>query len=517
MIRERQAADEPVKRMRKGSPVVVPGGMRESQPAANPWTLPPTLKDRDAPTVVDEILKAAIRHGVTDVHVEPRKSGLVIRFRLDGILHVAATHPESAKAAVISRLKILAGMNIAEHRVPQDGRASIDVGKVSTDLRVSTLPSQFGEKVVIRLLRKDASLLDLARLKMPDAVRHRYQDALETPMGFFLVTGPTGCGKTTTLYATLNAVDSRSTNVITLEDPIEYSLEQVTQVPINEEQGLTFASGLRSILRQDPDVVLVGEVRDVETVEIAFRAALTGHKVFSTLHTNDACQAVTRLLDMGSSPYLIAATLRGVLAQRLIRVICDACREPYEANQSELALLGYPTIDRLHRGAGCERCNHTGYRGRVALFEYLRVDETIHRLILERASHLAVRHAAERAGMATMGEYGKKAVLDGRTTVAELQRVLLGNETQEQLCEGCQRVVGMDYVVCPFCQHRLTEVCTKCKASLDAHWEACPSCGQTIERVQDTVYCPTCVAPVDPHADSCPYCGGLLSESRAIA
>jgi type II secretory ATPase GspE/PulE/Tfp pilus assembly ATPase PilB-like protein/RNA polymerase subunit RPABC4/transcription elongation factor Spt4 len=333
---------------------------------------------------------------------------------------------------------------------------------------------------------------------------------LTSPLGFYLVTGPTGSGKTTTLYATLSALDRESLNIITLEDPVEYTLPGIIQVPINEEAGVSFASGLRSILRQDPDVVLVGEIRDLETVEIACRAALTGHKVLSTIHTNDACQAVTRLLDMGTAPSLITATLRGVMAQRLVRKICEGCKEPYEPNETERAVLGYPKEAEIYRGAGCEKCAGTGYSGRMAVFEYFKLEESLHRLILDRASPYAIRNAAQKNGMILMSEFAKKAVIEGKTTVSEIQRVIFSAEGKEQLCENCQRVVAIDFSVCPFCQHVLKESCQGCGAPLDPSWEACPKCGREVDREWKKIYCRRCLAPVEADWTSCRYCGESL-------
>jgi type IV pilus assembly protein PilB len=456
---------------------------------------------------VDAIFRAAIGSRSTDIHFNPTEKELAVRFRIDGILTTVARIPEAKKPATIARLKVASDLDIAEHRIPQDGRQTVEYDGPPVDLRVSTLPSQFGETVVIRLLRKDTSLLDLEKLRMPPAVREAHQDMITNPIGFFLVTGPTGSGKTTTLYATLNALDREEMNVTTLEDPIEYTLPGITQVQINEAAGLTFAGGLRSILRQDPDVVLVGEIRDLETVEIACRAALTGHKVLSTLHTNDACQAVTRLLDMGLAPHLLTATLRGVVAQRLVRLICEQCKESHPPSESELAVLGYPKGVMLQRGGGCEHCAHTGFRGRMAIFEYFKVDESLHRLILDRASPYAIRHAAQRNGMVLMADFAKKAVLDGLTTVGEIQRVVFSAEGSEQLCAGCGRVVSQDFAVCPFCQQSLKERCSGCGSAVEQDWEACPNCGAELEREWQRVFCRSCLAPVDPRWKSCNYCG----------
>jgi type IV pilus assembly protein PilB len=477
-----------------------------SRPASR--ALAQAAQAADPAALVDAIIADAVARRATDVHLEAREGELLVRYRLDGILHAVTTLPRALAAPVTSRIKVLSAMDISERRIPQDGRYTAKPAEAIVDVRVSTLPAQFGEKVVMRLLRKDSKILTLDGVAMPAAVRQAYEEVVRNPLGFYLVTGPTGSGKTTTLHATLASLDRESINVVTLEDPIEYSLPGITQVQVHEAAGLTFASGLHAILRQDPNVILVGEIRDVDTVEIACAAALTGHKVLSTLHTNDACQAITRLLEMGTPPYLITATLRGVLAQRLVRTSCTACRETYRPNETELALLGYPKVDELARGAGCDTCFGTGYLGRTAVFEYFRLEESMHRLVLDRASPLALRHAAQRSGMVSMVEFARRMVLEGRTTVAEIQRVILAAETKERLCGSCQRVVSIEFSICPFCQHVLKEQCGKCRTPVDPGWEACPSCGESIAHEWQRVYCRHCVAPIEPGLSSCPYCGG---------
>jgi len=329
-----------------------------------------------APKVVEALLKKSVELRATDIHIEPARHELVVRLRIDGVLQLAVNLPGSITPSLTSRTKVVSGMDIAEKRSPQDGRYSLEYNQEIVDCRVSSLPSRWGEKIVIRLLKKDVNLIDLDKIQMPPPLLEKWRELLKLPIGMILVTGPTGSGKTTTLYATIASLDRESTNIVTLEDPIEYEMPGITQVQINTRAGMTFEAGLRSILRQDPDTVLVGEIRDSETVEIAARAALTGHKMFSTLHTNDAASAVIRLLDMGVAPYLLTAALKGVIAQRLLRTICPTCDESYKPSDIELARLGYPKIEVLHRGAGCSACSGTGYMGRQAAYELLVIDES---------------------------------------------------------------------------------------------------------------------------------------------
>jgi len=466
------------------------------------------LKGQQPVAVVDAIIDAAARWEASDIHIQPGQNDLAVRFRMDGILHTVARLAKESVSGVTSRIKVLGEMDVADRRLPQDGRHTLKCGPDIFDLRISCLPAQFGEKIVIRLLSKNVNLLNLDNLKMPAAIRKLYQEMIDNPQGFYLVTGPTGSGKTTTLYATLNNIDRESVNVITLEDPIEYSLEKITQVGIHDGIGLTFAAGLRSILRQDPDVILVGEMRDLETVAIACRAALTGHKVLSTLHTNDTAQAITRLVDMGTPPYLITATLRGVLAQRLVRRVCEKCTQAFPISETERAVLGYPNVKELQRGAGCEHCSQSGYKGRMAIYEYLRIDDEMHRLILDRASPYTIRHFAQRRGMLLMADFAKRAVLEGRTTVPEIQRAVLAEEGKEQLCTSCQRVVNLEFTICPFCQHVLKEKCGGCGNPVEASWEACPICGKEVDREWKRRHCRRCLAPVEASCNDCPYCGG---------
>ena len=384
--------------------------------------------DAQAPVIrmINALLLQAVRERASDLHFEPYDERAVVRFRIDGVLSDVLEPPRALHAAIVSRLKIMANLDIAEKRVPQDGRIALKLGDRSVDVRVSTLPTGPGERVVLRLLDKQEARLDLALLGMaPDTLAH--VDALiREPHGIVLVTGPTGSGKTTTLYAALSRLPRGSVNMMTVEDPIEYALDGVAQTQVNPRVDLTFARALRAILRQDPDVVMIGEIRDLETAQIAVQASLTGHLVLATLHTNDAASAVTRLADMGVEPYLLSSSLLGVLAQRLVRTLCPHCRRSAPPTQPERALVASMGIDvpaTLYVPVGCDSCNHTGYRGRTGLYELLPVDETTRRLIHDGAGEIALRDAARRAGQRSLRADGARWLASGLTSLAELVRV----------------------------------------------------------------------------------------------
>ncbi len=376
---------------------------------------------------VNQILTEAIELRATDVHIEPFEETLRVRYRIDGVLQEASVAAEvkQFQAAIVSRLKILSKLDIAEKRVPQDGRIKILIAGREIDVRVSVIPMLYGEAVVLRLLDRSSVLLGLDKLGMSERDLGIMRTILERPHGIILVTGPTGSGKTTTLYAALSRINDVQRKIITIEDPIEYQLHGVNQIQVSRKAGLTFASGLRSILRHDPDVVLVGEIRDAETAEIAIQASLTGHLVFSTLHTNDAPSALTRLVDMGIEPYLVASSLEAVLAQRLVRLICPDCREQLATN--EVMPLRRRFGDRLpgslYQGRGCRRCQGTGYHGRVGIFELMVVTDEVRSLILESASAPELRKIAARQGMKNLRDDGFRHLCDGRTTVEEILRV----------------------------------------------------------------------------------------------
>ena len=381
----------------------------------------------DAPIVrlINALLAEAIRENASDIHVETFEQELLVRFRVDGVLREAVRPKRQLAPLLVSRIKVMAKLDIAEKRVPQDGRISLRIGGREVDVRVSTMPSSAGERVVMRLLDKQAGRLHLGRLGLEEHTLKQLQGVVHKPHGIFLVTGPTGSGKTTTLYGSLAELKSDVVNILTVEDPIEYSLSGIGQTQVNNKADMTFARGLRAILRQDPDVVMVGEIRDLETAEIAVQASLTGHLVLSTLHTNTAVGAVTRLMDMGVEPFLLSSSLVGVLAQRLVRTLCVNCRESRPANSAELAFLQEQKAV-IYSASGCEACSHTGYRGRTGIYEMIEVDDNIRQLIHDRASEQELmRYARERSP--SIREDGKRKVLAGVTTVNEVMRVSLGD------------------------------------------------------------------------------------------
>jgi general secretion pathway protein E len=391
--------------------------------------------DDEAPIIrlVNSLLFQAAKDRASDIHIEPFERSLAVRFRIDGVLYDIITPPKRFQPIVISRVKIMAGLNIAEKRLPQDGRIRIRLAGKDIDIRVSIVPTAFGERVVMRLLDKSTTVLNLEELGLLGQKHETVSRLIKQSHGILLVTGPTGSGKTTTLYAALSKINTTDKNIITIEDPIEYQLHGVGQIQVNPKIELTFASGLRSILRQDPDVIMVGEIRDSETAEIAIQAALTGHLVFSTLHTNDSFGAMTRLLDMGIEPFLVSSSVIAVMAQRLVRRVCGNCREAYQPSREELEEVGIaPHRAAGHTvykpGPGCPQCKRTGYRGRTGIHELLVVDDEIRGLVMKSADAAALRRAATARGMTTLREDGADKVLQGLTTVEEVLRV-----TQEDL------------------------------------------------------------------------------------
>ena len=376
--------------------------------------------------LVDSVITQSQKYGCSDIHIEPRENDIRVRFRIDGRLQDFQTLPSDIHTALVSRLKIMANMDIAETRRPQDGRILFNSSKGRLDLRISTYPTLYGEKTVLRLLNISEALHSFKGLGFETDSEERFNSMLIGGEGIILVSGPTGSGKTTTLYSTLNKLESPDVNIVTVEDPIEYDLDNINQAQINAKSGVTFASALRSILRQDPDIIMVGEVRDEETVELGIRAALTGHLVFSTIHTNDAASGFTRLLNWNVEPFLIASTVKGILAQRLVRRVCKECRQPYEASEDELRMIGLEPQDSFeaYKGKGCLACRNTGFKGRIGIYELLLVDAEISELVLEQAPGYKIREQARKNGMRTLLEDGIIKVNRGDTTISEVYETL---------------------------------------------------------------------------------------------
>jgi general secretion pathway protein E len=383
----------------------------------------------EAPIIkmVNVILSQAVSERASDIHIEPFEKTLIVRYRVDGILQKVLSPPKSYLAGISTRIKIMSNLNIAENRLPQDGRIKLRLAGKDVDVRVSIIPCQFGERIVMRLLNKTDQKYSIYSMGFTDEILKNFKELIYKPYGIILVTGPTGSGKSTTLYSALMEINTEERNIITCEDPVEYQIDGISQMQMSEKIGLTFAAGLRSILRQDPDVVMVGEIRDEETARISIQASLTGHLVFSTLHTNDAASAVTRLVDMGIEPYLITSTVLGFMAQRLVRVICKACKEPYKPTDKDLAGLGIARKELkngvLYRGKGCPVCLNSGYKGRTGIYELLVMDDDIKKSVLQGADANKIKEVALKNGLFTLRDYGKYKVIEGVTTPEEVIRV----------------------------------------------------------------------------------------------
>jgi len=383
----------------------------------------------EAPIIrlVNTIIKQAVRDKASDIHFEIYEKELIVRFRIDGILYKMFTPPKKYQDSIISRIKIMANLNIAENRMPQDGRIQIKIGGKEIDIRISIFPTHYGERIVLRLLNKSGVSFDLASIGFSENVLESFNELIDITYGVILVTGPTGSGKSTTLYGVLSKLNSEQVNILTVEDPIEYQISGIGQMQIKPKIGLTFAAGLRSILRQDPDIIMIGEIRDTETAEIAIQSALTGHRVFSTLHTNDAASGITRLIDMGVEPYLISSSVNGFLAQRLVRKICPHCYTPYKPSEQELSRIGLNKNSlikgNLFKGKGCDECFDTGYSGRMGLFELLKVSDEIRRMIMKGEDAANIKKQALKEGMITLIEDGIQKAINGLTTMEEVLRV----------------------------------------------------------------------------------------------
>lgn len=444
----------------------------------------PLDEKRTAPVIglVNAILADAVRARATDVHIEPTPQQVDVRYRVDGLLREVMTLPKHLQALIVSRLKVISGMDIADRRRPQDGRTRIVVDSAKVDLRISTIPTMPGEKVVARLLYKDAVAHELPTLGLTETEERQLTAALARPQGLIVFTGPTGSGKTSTMYGSLRQLHSPQKNVITLEDPIEYELSGMSQMQIDEKSGITFARGLRSVLRQDPDVIMVGEIRDQETASIVMQAAMTGHLVLSSLHTNDAASAITRLVDLGVEPFLVSSGLTLVVAQRLVRLVCEHCKteeeDVPEIVKSSLGLNDEQVVAlRPMRGKGCEACTYTGYRGRTGIYEILPVTREIREQIDAQISETAIVRTARAGGVQSLRQSGFEKIAAGLTTLDEVLRVTHSDTTESERCPGCRQEVDPSFVICPYCQYRLAaRSCPSCERPVQQDWQVCPYC-----------------------------------------
>jgi type IV pilus assembly protein PilB len=442
----------------------------------------PTLEEfKDSPFVkmVDLIIKNAIKRGASDVHIEAQENQVRVRNRIDGVLQDSIKLPKWTQPIIISRIKVLGAMDIAEKRLPQDGRIKVKTRNMSVDLRVSTLPTYYGEKAVIRILNKEESFLTLDELGFDSKNLAPIRSFIKQPQGMILFTGPTGSGKTSSLYGCMREIRSEEVNIITVEDPVEYELAGINQVQINEKVGLTFPFILRSILRQDPNVIMIGEIRDQETAEIALQASLTGHLVLSTMHTNDAPAAITRLVDIGMPPYLIASSILGVVAQRLVRKICPDCKEEYVPEHeilSRLSLNKEQLPFKFYRGSGCAKCGQLGYKGRTVIEEVMIMGHKMRELIQSSASIDVIREAAMATGMASLGVSGLQKVEKGITTLDEVLKAVQQKEELTSLCPSCGKSVSLDFRDCPYCKKPLVPSCGSCGRIAQPEWVVCPYC-----------------------------------------
>jgi type IV pilus assembly protein PilB len=435
-------------------------------------------KSEAAPVIrmVNLIVAEAVDQGASDIHVEPTKTALQIRNRVDGLLRKSMDLPKWVQGAVISRVKIMAKMDIAEKRLPQDGRIGVRVGGRSLDLRVSTVPANYGEKVVIRILDSANANISLDAMGLAPAELEKMEDIISRPQGIILITGPTGSGKTTTLYGILNKIKSVEENITTIEDPIEYELSGINQIAVQEKIGLNFASMLRSMLRQDPDIIMVGEMRDLDTASIAVQAALTGHLVLSTIHTNSCVATVTRLRNLGVPSYLLASTIVGIVAQRLVRTICQKCKVTVEASEKDILRLGLKPSIPVYRGEGCPACGGTGYKGRTGIYEILVFSAPVRDLIAANASESELRQTAISQGMVTLGRNALDKVIAGVTTVDEVYRAVETDADFASACPQCATPLEAEFVMCPACGYSIASTCPGCRKTLSRGWKFCPYC-----------------------------------------
>ena len=439
--------------------------------------------------LVNAIISKAIRIGASDLHIEPKSDVTIVRFRVDGLLRMGMTIPPSLHLSTISRIKILSKMDISVRRIPQDGRITIATADQRYDLRVSTMPTIYGEKVVCRLLDKNVAVKSIRDIGIRGSALKRLENILPMPQGIIISTGPTGSGKTTTLYSLLNKRMSEMSNFVTIEDPVEYLLSDASQVFVHDKIGVTFASTLRCTLRQDPDVILVGEIRDLETAQAAFQAAMTGHLVFTSLHTNSSVAAVTRLIHLGIAPYLVASAVQGIIAQRLVRKICPNCRKLADYDKglvNELGLDAAAFPEKLYCGTGCETCDNSGYQGRLGLFEVFHMTEESKYELTSHYDESQLTNMAVSMGMTTLLEDARDKVLDGSTTLEEVLRVLGPAVKYDYSCNKCGAELELQYNTCPYCGSEQRKKCGHCQAHLKSEWVACPYCGTTPKEKQST-------------------------------
>lgn len=445
------------------------------------------MKDSPFVKMVDLIIKNAIKKGASDVHIEAQENQVRVRNRVDGVLQESIKLPKWTQPIIISRIKVLGGMDISEKRLPQDGRIRVRARDASVDLRVSTLPTYYGEKAVIRILNRQVSFLTLEQLGFSERSLDTISTCIAQPQGMLLITGPTGSGKTSTLYAAMQAVKSDEVNIITVEDPVEFELGGINQVQINEKVGLTFPFVLRSILRQDPNVIMIGEIRDADTAEIALQASLTGHLVLSTLHTNDAPSAITRLIDIGLAPFMIASSVTGVAAQRLVRKICPECKEEYSPDKEQLGRLGldHKVLPfKFYRGAGCPKCGGIGYKGRTVIEEVMVMSRRLRELIQAGVTDDRIRDAAMASGMKTLGDSGLKKMEMGITTIDEVLKAVQQKEELTTICPHCGKGVSLDFKDCPYCRKPLVPTCGSCERIVQAEWVVCPYCRNELKEAE---------------------------------
>lgn len=503
--------------------------MQEYQDEVNDLDLAKQAQDAPIIQLANQVLAKAIKRQCSDIHVEPQDKNVLVRYRLDGVLFIDRTLPKAILAALVSRYKIMADLDIAERRLPQDGRIRVRFSGKDVDFRVSTIPTKHGEKIVMRQLDKSNTKLDLTQLITEADTLRIIREMTLKPYGIIFVTGPTGSGKTTSLYSALAGRNTSEVNICTAEDPIEYEMPGITQVQVLREKGLDFARILRHFLRQDPDIILVGETRDRETAKIAVEAALTGHLVFTTLHTNDAPGAITRLSEMEVDPYLVASATIGVVAQRLVRRICPECTQEYKPDISTLRYLGLLDKDHdkladstvqyyrlrlgsdgipiFNRGRGCDFCNNTGYKNRIGVFEVMRINDEIRDLICKGASTAVIRLAAKQSGMVPLKDYSIRLVGQGLTTTEEVVRVTLSDTSgEDKLCSKCRNPISDDFMKCPFCQHDLKISCRRCGTLQEDGWASCPKCGLTKHEASAEISCRSCAAEILGDWDECPYC-----------